>query len=92
MMLNHSPELLHSLELHEIDRHPYRDALNKEWDLCSDYNLEPSIYFLEAVAYHHRAKLLQDRNVGLLPESTKSGCPLQDNIHIYDTVSRKKCF
>lgn len=88
MMLNHSPELLHSLELHEIDRHPYRDALNKEWDLCANYNLEPSIYFLEAVAYHHRAKLLQDRNIGLLPESTKSGCPLQDNIHIYDTVSR----
>lgn len=80
--------LLHSLEPHQVSLHPYRESLSKEWDLCSEYGLQPSIYFLEAIAYHHRAKLLQDRNVGLLPKSTLSGCPLQDTVHIYDTVSR----
>ena len=81
-------DLLHSLEPYQVDLHPYRDSLSKEWDLCSDYGLQPSIYFLEAVAYHHRAKILQDRNLGLLPADTMSGCPLQDSVHIYDTVSR----
>jgi hypothetical protein len=88
MILTHEPELLHSLELHEIDSHPYRQALNKEWEKCGDYNLEPSIYFLEAIAYHQRAKRLQDRNMGLLPVEIVSGCPLQDQVHIYDTVNR----
>ncbi len=71
-----------------IDRHPYRERYQREWDLTADYGLEPTIYLLEALEYHKRAEILQRRNLGDLPIETRSGCPLQDSVAIYDTVDR----
>jgi hypothetical protein len=57
--------------------------------LASTYDLQPTPYFVEAYHYYHRAKSLQEKNLGYVPENFKSGCDLQDNIPIYDTVRRR---
>lgn len=41
------------------------------------------------MSYYHRAKILQDRNTGLLPPSTLCNDPLQDNVTIYNCVNRR---
>jgi hypothetical protein len=51
--------------------------------------LVPTPYFVEAYHYWHRAHGLQQRNLGIKPKTWKSGCDLQDNIPIYDTVKRR---
>lgn len=55
----------------------------------TDYGLTPTAYLVEALEYHHRAQILQDRNLGLLAADTVCGDLLQDNVTIYDTVNRR---
>lgn len=55
----------------------------------SDYGLVPTAYLVEALEYHNRAQILQDRNLGLRPADTLCGDLLQDNVTIYDTVNRR---
>jgi hypothetical protein len=82
---------LHSLEPTDsnIDNHPYRTLFQSQFDKAStDYGLQPTIYFFEAMAYHERATVLQQINLGQTTEFEKSTDDLQDNVKIYDTVTR----
>lgn len=45
-------------------------------------------YMDDFLAYYERAKILNHRNMGILPADQISGCPLQDQIPIYDTIYR----
>lgn len=58
-------------------------------EMAYDAGLVLSPYFVELIAYWHRAKLLQSRNLGRLPGSVVSGDALQDSVPIYDTVNRR---
>lgn len=46
-------------------------------------------YMEDFISYYERAKILNERNAGMRPAETLSGCPLQDNIPIYDTIWRR---
>jgi hypothetical protein len=46
-------------------------------------------FFEDFKAYYHKAKILQDRNILLLPPETTVNDPLMDSVTIYDTVNRK---
>ena len=46
-------------------------------------------FYYDFLEYYKKAKILQDRNTGILPPDTKSGDPIMDNVTIYDTVNRK---
>lgn len=59
-------------------------AFDKVWP----YGLTPTPYFVEAVDYWRRAKLLQEMNLGLRKRA-KVGDSLQEAIPIYDTVQRR---
>ena len=75
-------------------KHPYRDRYNDNWlGAYNDYRLQPTVYFLEALAYHERTASLQDANIeawksGLPGANAKCRCDLQDAIRIYDTIYR----
>jgi len=51
--------------------------------------LKKTLYYFDFIEYYMKAKKLQQRNLGLLPEHTKVDDPLMDNITIYDTVNRR---
>lgn len=58
-------------------------------DMCVDFSLIPTPFFVEALSYWDRAKELQDVNLGLIPSVGTCGDELQDTIPIYDTVQRR---
>ena len=46
-------------------------------------------FYYDFLDYHHKAELLQNKNIGKGHPSTKVNDPLMDNVHIYDCVERK---
>lgn len=46
-------------------------------------------FFEDFKNYYRKAKILQDRNILLLPQETTVDDPLMDSVTIYDTVNRK---
>ncbi|CAB4143202.1 hypothetical protein UFOVP435_77 [uncultured Caudovirales phage] len=87
---------LHSLphdDPKSVKKHPYREKFYDAWRFAEGMGLNPTIYFLEALEYHTRAEKQQLANVkawkrGKIGASLEAGCPLQDNVRIYDTVYR----
>lgn len=77
-----------------FDKHPYREKYYEQWSRAAQtYDLQPTVYLLEALEYHVRATKQQEANIqawkeGLIGSDEKCGCDLQDNIRIYDTVYR----
>jgi len=72
----------------DVWRKRLREA-SRAIERASEFSLTPTPYFVEAYHYWHRAKGLQDKNLGAKPAKFKSGCDLQDSIPIYDTVKRR---
>ncbi len=48
----------------------------------------PTKYLIDFLEYYKRAKILEDRN-HRNGKRKSSGCPLQDNVSIYDTIHRR---
>lgn len=75
--------------------HPYYPFMEDRIQRVQDeFQLVPTIYFPEAVRYHDRAMILQQRNIGwkFMPPAQEifsvTDDDLQDNVHIYDTIFR----
>lgn len=74
-------------------KHPYYPELeNAIKEIQREFLIYPTLYFPEAIKYHHRAAHLQHRNLGwyraVITPDSKCGDDLQDTIHIYDTIYR----
>lgn len=46
-------------------------------------------FFYDSISYYKKAKILQDRNLGLLPADTTVSDSLMMNVAIYDNVNRR---
>ena len=75
-----------------IDIATFYDKVERNFDHAQrldQYGLHPSAYFFEAMEYHRRAQILQDRQLGKIPETVTTGDDLMDTVPIYDTVQRR---
>lgn len=57
--------------------------------MTTHFMFEKTEYFHDFVRYYERAKILNLRNIGELPNHVTVGDELQDNVTIYDTVWRR---
>lgn len=51
--------------------------------------MKATSFFVDFVNYYNKARILQKKNICLLPKDLKVNDPLMDSVSIYDTINRK---
>lgn len=89
IILNARSDERHTLPpLAKPHEHPYAEIYEREYSAAITRELQPTVYFFEALAYHERAAHLQGRNLGMQSKKDHCGDELQEQVKIYDTVNR----